>query len=119
MLGSLGTSLLAVQVVLPDCDKMGSDWRIELKERGRDGKSQLLWRSTSPGKLGSFVSLGKQEFDINILQGDGVRLPSTLSMESTLREFWKETGLWIKGEFALSQSRYSNVELTVEYWPDR
>ena len=119
MLGSVGTSLLAVQVDLPDCSQAGSDWLVELVAMSQNGNKKLLWRSTSPAKLNNFTAPEKQSYDINTPMGDGMWLSSTMSVESRLSESWEKSGLRLEGEFALSQARYSHAVLKVEYWPDK
>lgn len=63
VLNSAGTGLIAVQVKLPGCSKMGSDWLIELTAKGNGG-SQLLAQSACSGKVTNVETAAKQSFDI-------------------------------------------------------
>ncbi|HGD3425964.1 TPA: T6SS effector BTH_I2691 family protein, partial [Enterobacter hormaechei] len=114
MLNSAGTGLVAVQVKLPGCSKLGSDWLIELTAKGSGG-SQLLAQSASSGKVKNVKTAFKQSFDINPM-GMG---SATLSADSVMKESWETSGLLLQGEFAFNSMKFSDVELNVTYWPDK
>ncbi|AIE70799.1 TPA: hypothetical protein LLT04_003970 [Klebsiella michiganensis] len=114
VLNSAGTGLIAVQVKLPGCSKMGSDWLIELTAKGNGG-SQLLAQSACSGKVTNVETAAKQSFDITPM-GMG---SATLSADSVMKESWETNGLLLQGEFAFNRMKFSNVELNVTYWPDK
>ena len=114
MLNSAGTGLVAVQVKLPGCSKLGSDWLIELTAKGSGG-SQLLAQSVSSGKVTNVKTAAKQSFDINPM-GMG---SATLSADLVMKESWETSGLLLQGEFAFNSMKFSDVELKVTYWPDK
>lgn len=114
VLNSAGTGLVAVQVKLPGCSKLGSDWLIELTVKGSGG-SQLLAQSASSGKVTNVKTAAKQSFDITPM-GMG---SSTLSADSVMKESWETSGLLLQGEFAFNRMKFSDMELKVTYWPDK
>lgn len=114
VLNSTGTGLVAVQVKLPGCSKLGSDWLIELTVKGNGG-SQPLAQSASSGKVTNVKTAVKQSFDITPM-GMG---STSLSADSVMKEHWETSGLLLQGEFAFNRMKFSDVELKVTYWPDK
>ncbi|MFG6657344.1 T6SS effector BTH_I2691 family protein [Scandinavium sp. M-37] len=114
VLNAAGTGLVAVQVKLSGCSKLGSDWLIELTAKGSGG-SQLLAQSASSGKVNNVKTAAKQSFDITPM-GMGT---TSLSADSVMKERWETSGLLLQGEFAFNRMKFSDVELKVTYWPDK
>lgn len=120
-----GTQMVSVLATLPDCNRSGSDWLVELIATGR-GASEVLARNGSPARLAGLAAPVTQTVELTPLMSmESAMIPPAIKMTSspTLDETMisTETGnmLQLSGEYPLNTRRYTGLALKVSYWPDK